>query len=280
MPSRRAERLAQQRRRSRRRRPRARSLAMAALAAAAYRARAAKARARASSSSSAASRSSATRKPAATLASKGKRCSSRSQKAWMVWIFRPPGVSMVRANRRRAKASCAASGVAAPVSTISRASASSSKPVHSRERLEDARRHIGRRRLGEGQAEDARGRRAVEQQAQHALRQHMRLARAGVGRHPGRGARDRRRAAGRCRTGRGASRRGRAHASSPDVVIAQAAGRRPFLDAGEMVVVAEALGEFRIGPRQIGRFRRRRIGRAASRARRNAARRPRRSSRP
>ena len=36
----------------------------------------------------------------------------------MVWIFRPPGVSMARANRRRAKASLAASGAGAPVSTI------------------------------------------------------------------------------------------------------------------------------------------------------------------
>ncbi len=53
---------------------------------------------------SAASRSSSTRKPAGALASNGNRCSSRSQKAWIVWIFRPPGVSMVRANSLRAKA--------------------------------------------------------------------------------------------------------------------------------------------------------------------------------
>ena len=35
----------------------------------------------------------------------------------------------------------------------------------------------------------------------------------------------------------------------------QAAGRRPFLDAREMIVVAETAGEFRIGARQIGRLR-------------------------
>ena len=70
-----------------------------------------------------------TRKWEATFASKGKRCSNRSQKAWMVWIFKPPGVSTVRAKRRRAKArSVNAKG--APVLRISLSSASSSSVVH------------------------------------------------------------------------------------------------------------------------------------------------------
>ena len=42
-------------------------------------------------------------KPGGTPASSGKRCSSRSQKAWMVCTLRPPGVSMARANSRRAR---------------------------------------------------------------------------------------------------------------------------------------------------------------------------------
>ena len=90
----------------------------------------AKARARASAISAAASRSSATLKLAGTLASNGKRCSRRSQKAWIVWIFNPPGVSIARANRRRAKARPCAFGCGAPSSTIASASAASSRPVH------------------------------------------------------------------------------------------------------------------------------------------------------
>ena len=55
------------------------------------------------------------------------------------------------------------------------------------ERLEHPRRHVRGGGLGEGEAEQARGRRAGEQQPQHALGQHMRLTRARVGRHPGGG---------------------------------------------------------------------------------------------
>ena len=90
----------------------------------------AKARARASAISAAASRSSATLKLAGTLASNGKRCSRRSQKAWIVWIFNPPGVSMARANRRRAKARPCGSGFGAPSSTIASLRLASSRPVH------------------------------------------------------------------------------------------------------------------------------------------------------
>ena len=60
--------------------------------------------------------------------------------------------------------------------------------VHRRpgaQHLEDAVGHIGGGRLGVGDAEHAAGRDAVEQQAQHAVDQDMRLARAGIGRDPG-----------------------------------------------------------------------------------------------
>ncbi len=57
------------------------------------------------------------------------------------------------------------------------------------ELLEDAARHIGGGGLGEGKAEDLRRLRPGEQQPQHALRQNVRLAAAGVGGNPGRGGR-------------------------------------------------------------------------------------------
>ncbi len=47
--------------------------------------------------------SSSTVKRGETPASSGKRRSSFSQKAWMVWIFSPPGVSSARANSLRAR---------------------------------------------------------------------------------------------------------------------------------------------------------------------------------
>ena len=50
--------------------------------------------------------SSITWKPGETPASSGNRRSSFSQKAWMVWIFNPPGVSSALANRPRASDSC------------------------------------------------------------------------------------------------------------------------------------------------------------------------------
>ncbi len=105
---------------------------------------------------SAASRSSSGRKPAGTFASNGNRCSTRSQKAWMVWIFSPPGVSMTRANSFRAASRSGRLGRGAPISMMSAVSASSSSFVHLREPVEHPVGHVGRRRLGEGQAEDAR----------------------------------------------------------------------------------------------------------------------------
>ena len=44
--------------------------------------------------------------------------------------------------------------------------------------------HLGRGRLGEGEAEDALGFHAVQQKPRHAVRQDLRLARAGIGFHP------------------------------------------------------------------------------------------------
>ncbi len=75
-----------------------------------------------------------------------------------------------------------------------------------------------------------RGRGAGEQQPQHALRQHMRLAGAGVGRDPG-----------------GALRVGRLALRGVGVLQARRSrlvpfGERPFRDAGEMVVI-RALGD-------------------------------------
>ena len=88
---------------------------------------------RARSSSSSARRSSSTSKRAGTLASKGNRWSRRSQKAWMVWIFSPPGVSTVRAKSRRASSSAAGpparAGTGAPVSRIAPRRPSSSRRV-------------------------------------------------------------------------------------------------------------------------------------------------------
>ena len=54
------------------------------------------------------------------------------------------------------------------------------------QRLEDAVRHVRRRRSRIGEAQDARRVGAVQQQPDHTLRQDVRLARAGIGGHPGR----------------------------------------------------------------------------------------------
>ena len=53
------------------------------------------------------------------------------------------------------------------------------------ENVEDARRHIGRGRLGVSEAKNARRRHARQQQTHDALRQHMRLAGTRVSGHPG-----------------------------------------------------------------------------------------------
>ena len=134
-----------------------------------------------------------------TFASKGNWCSSRSQKAWIVWIFSPPGVSSARAKSRRAWRSSAARRRRGPAaSAISALSSVVRQRRPLAERAEDAARHLGGRDLGEGQAEDRRRIGAGEEQADHALRQHMRLAGAGIGDHPGGSGRVGRLAAG-CR---------------------------------------------------------------------------------
>ena len=133
--------------------------------------------------------SSSTAKRAGTFASNGTRCRSRSQKAWMVSILSPPGVSTARANRRRARRSRSAPGRTPSSSRSSSREASSSSVTHWPRRSKTRIAMFGGRRLGEGQAEDLPGRRAGKQEPQHAVGQHLRLARAGIRRDPGRGAR-------------------------------------------------------------------------------------------
>ena len=105
--------------------------------------------------------SSSTAKRAGTLASNGTRWSSRSQKAWMVSIFSPPGVSTARAKSVRASAqpraarALAFEGRRAPPT---RAVVVEGHPAA--EPLEHPDRHVGGGRLGEGEAQDAPGRRA------------------------------------------------------------------------------------------------------------------------
>ena len=53
------------------------------------------------------------------------------------------------------------------------------------ERIEDAFRHVGGGRLGKGDAEYFFRLNAFQQEVDDALRQHMRLARSGIGRHEG-----------------------------------------------------------------------------------------------
>ena len=55
----------------------------------------------------------ASRNAPATLASSGNWCSTDSQKAWMVWIFSPPGVSSASANSLRARRSFSRVGLPA-----------------------------------------------------------------------------------------------------------------------------------------------------------------------
>ena len=76
--------------------------------------------------------------------------------------------------------------------------------------------HFGGRRLGEGEAQDALGLDAVQQQARHAIGQHLGLAGAGIGLDPGRVARRR---GAPLRVGRERQRIDRrAHSSPPPAV--------------------------------------------------------------
>ena len=157
----------------------------------------------------------------------------------MVCTFSPPGVSSAGANSRRARARRFGVRLARrSTARIASSSAASSSVVQSRERVEHAVRHVGGGGLGEGEAEDFRRVDAVEQQADHALRQHMGLARAGIGRRPRPRRRDRTAAmlhARRTSSGNDARRLIRLA-----LVLVGAAGQRPFLHARQMVVVAVA----------------------------------------
>ncbi len=114
---------------------------------------------------------------------------------------------------------------------------SSPSAVHSDKRRKHPVRHVGGGGARVGQAQDLRRIGAAQQQSDDALRQHMGLARAGIGRHPGRIPRDRKRAPGwrRCRSGSG-----RPSSCLPRLVVAVAASR-PFEHARQMVVVAVRL---------------------------------------
>src|SRR5664279_611358 len=77
------------------------------------------------------SRSSSTAKRAGTLASNGNCCSSRVHSAWMVCTFNPPGVSNAQANSSRARLRKRASSRAIPASRIAASSAASSSVTQS-----------------------------------------------------------------------------------------------------------------------------------------------------
>ena len=101
---------------------------------------------------------------------------------------------------------------------------------------------------------------AVEQEADHPLRQHMGLARAGIGRDPGGDARDRTPRPAAARTVSGMMR----GAHSPRPRRRPPPVLRPFLDAGEVVVGAVAVLPHRQHQRAIGLSPRPRTGATSS----------------
>ena len=220
------------------------------------------------------SRSSSTAKRAGTLASNGNCCSSRVHSAWMVCTFSPPGVSSAQANNSRARMRSFAVGWrdAGVADRCVERVVVERDPVA--ERGEHPLRHVGGGGLGEGDAEDLLRRHAVEQQPDHALHQHMGLAGAGIGGDEGRSRR-----VGRARL-RGADGVGEWCGAPSPFLDPQSAGRRPFLDAREIVIGAVAVRPHRqiqracrLGPRSrmcgsgsssLLRARRRRRRRAAA----------------
>ena len=99
-----------------------------------------------------------------------------------------PGVSSARAKSVRARASCAG-GIASPGSpSVAQRRAQRGVVEHrpAAERLEQPVLHLGRRRLGVGEAEDLLRLGAGQQQPRHPVGQHPGLARAGIGRDPAR----------------------------------------------------------------------------------------------
>ena len=192
------------------------------------------------------SRSSSTAKRAGTLASNGNCCSSRVHSAWMVCTFRPPGVSSAQAKSLRASLRSFALGCAIPASRI----ACVQRLVIERDPMAEGGkhplRHIGGGGFRERDAENFLRRNAVKQQPDHPLYQHMGFAGAGIGRHES-GCRRVGRAR-LCRAHGIGNDAGRFHHSS----YPQAAGRGPFLDAGEIVIRTVAVGPHRQVQRGIG----------------------------
>ena len=120
------------------------------------------------------------------LASSGNWWSTASQKAWMVWIFSPPGVSRARAKSRRARFSLAI--VRTPPLDLRQRRGEAVLGQHrpAGQAGEHAVGHVGGRGPRVCEAEDLRRVCAAEQQADDPLRQHVRLAGAGIRRDPGR----------------------------------------------------------------------------------------------
>ena len=113
--------------------------------------------------------------PGTIPASAGKAASSDCAKLWMVWIFSPPGQSSTWANSCRARSPRLRIVRFAEVQQVG-SELAVLQPHPGREPRADAVGHFGRRRLGEGEAEDRFRARALEQQPQHARGQHLRLA--------------------------------------------------------------------------------------------------------
>ena len=167
----------------------------------------------------------------------------------MVCTLRPPGVSSARANSRRARARRRASGGLPSARAMASSSAASSSVVQRAERVEHALRHIGGGGLGEGDAEDFLRLDAGEQKIDHALRQHVGLARAGIGGDPGRHVR----VGGLALQAPHVGRNGAGDLIAPlPRCRPPAAGGRPFLDAREMIVVAVVRRPHRMDERAIG----------------------------
>ncbi len=145
---------------------------------------------RARSKSSACAISSATSKRAGALASKGNRCSSLSQKAWMVWILRPPGVSTVRAKSSARRGSSPSRGRVRRAGRDDRLAQRSVVEPSPQSELSKTRIAIlaaaafvkVRQRIFAGAT-------PLQQQPDDALGKHMRLARSRIGGDPDGGGR-------------------------------------------------------------------------------------------
>ena len=158
---------------------------------------------------------------------------SRRRHGWSGCSARPA----FRAHARiamRARSSMPAVGGAPASSVSSRRAPRHSRSAHAASRSRDAAAHLGRRRLGVGEAEDLLGRHAAQQQPQHARSQHIGLARAGIGRHP-----HRTRRVGRAPLARGDRARASGGGDAGSWVV-HPRGQRPLVGARQMIVVARA----------------------------------------